>query len=728
MLGTLLDLALVLAGFTAIIVVHELGHFLAARWAGIRVLAFAVGFGPAVVSYRRGLGVRAGSSEREHQRLAASPEASAAISPTEYRLNLLPLGGYVKMLGQDDSDPAAVSDAPDSFQSAPVWKRMVVISAGVVFNVVLAAALFVAVFSRGLLVDRAVVGEVGPGSPAALAVAANAPALGVREAGLHPGDQILSANGRPMLSFHRLTVETALARPGRPVALEVRRAGLAEPLRFDITPREDANSRRLELGITPAYSGRVADPGPLPPAARARLEARLAELGLAGIKPGMHLVGVNGTAPDPVGAAEAGVSPYAIDRAANAPGAAGAPVRLTFATPDGATVEARVQPRAALQVAAFAAPGGSAGQVLTSAHLLGLTPVMSVDLLTDEGTHSGLRAGDIFARLGDLVWPSAAEGVAEVRRPVAGKERTSIRVVVSRALPGQAEARELIDLGDVKVHKGRIGFYPGHSAHTSNLLARWPRLSAAAVPGVDAADQRTDAPDVPAGARLVAVGGVPTATLADAREALRAALAAAVPDAAGTRTVPLDVALPAAAAAPGDVAAATVPMTLRVDDAGAARLASLRWVSPIAPGFFEPDQTLQRGDGVVAAIALGAEETRYAMLSTYITLARLFQGTVKVEHLNGPVGIAHVGTLLADRGLIWLLFFMAVVSVNLAVINFLPVPIVDGGHMVYLAYELLTGRRVSVLVQNIATMAGLAVVGTAFLVVTYNDLARLLGP
>ena len=63
------------------------------------------------------------------------------ISTTEYRLNALPLGGYVKMLGQDDMDPTAVSDAPDSYQNCPAFKRMVVISAGVVMNMVSAAAL-----------------------------------------------------------------------------------------------------------------------------------------------------------------------------------------------------------------------------------------------------------------------------------------------------------------------------------------------------------------------------------------------------------------------------------------------------------------------------------------------------------------------------------------------------------------------------------------------------------
>src|SRR5215471_12929355 len=105
-LGTAGDLVLVLLGFGLIVFLHELGHFLAARWAGIRVLAFAVGFGPALFSYRKGMGFQAGSGEAKYlEMLKAEKEGLQqrdvhAISPTEYRFNILPLGGYVKMLGQ----------------------------------------------------------------------------------------------------------------------------------------------------------------------------------------------------------------------------------------------------------------------------------------------------------------------------------------------------------------------------------------------------------------------------------------------------------------------------------------------------------------------------------------------------------------------------------------------------------------------------------------------------
>lgn len=104
---------------------------------------------------------------------------------------------------------------------------------------------------------------------------------------------------------------------------------------------------------------------------------------------------------------------------------------------------------------------------------------------------------------------------------------------------------------------------------------------------------------------------------------------------------------------------------------------------------------------------------------------RLFQGTVKVEHLKGPVGIAHLGTLVASQGTLKLMFFLGLVSVNLAVVNFLPLPIVDGGQFIFILYEQIKGKPVPMGVQNAATLAGLALIGCMFLIVTFNDIRGL---
>jgi regulator of sigma E protease len=98
-----------------------------------------------------------------------------------------------------------------------------------------------------------------------------------------------------------------------------------------------------------------------------------------------------------------------------------------------------------------------------------------------------------------------------------------------------------------------------------------------------------------------------------------------------------------------------------------------------------------------------------------------------VKRIRGPVGIVDIGTQVADRGVTYLVFFLGIISVNLAVINFLPIPIVDGGLFRVLVYEKLRGRPPSLAVQNAATIIGVTLIATVLLVVTWNDLARLVG-
>ena len=116
----LLSVLLVPLGIGLVIFVHELGHFLAARWAGIRADGFAIGMGPVVLSYRRGVGVRFGScdevvrarSGRLPIEMSDRELAEAGLGETEYSLRLLPIGGFVKMLGPEDGNPGATSNDP----------------------------------------------------------------------------------------------------------------------------------------------------------------------------------------------------------------------------------------------------------------------------------------------------------------------------------------------------------------------------------------------------------------------------------------------------------------------------------------------------------------------------------------------------------------------------------------------------------------------------------------
>lgn len=740
MLSSAFDLLLVILGFSLIIVVHELGHFIAARWAGIRVLAFAVGFGPALCSYRHGLGLRAGSSETEFRSLVKSgksPEVGGEISPTEYRLNVLPLGGYVKMLGQEDADPTAVSDASDSYQNCPTPKRMIVISAGVVMNLLLAAVLFCVVFLIGLKAEPARVGQVLPGSPAALALPASSDhTLGGTpiEPGLKSGDEILAIDGDTVDTFQDVSTAVVMAKGGRELSFLVRRSGHVDDLLFRVSPKEGREYRTLEIGIGPMRSTLLAGSSQDGPAAqRAEFERLAARFGVPELEPGDRLVEINGL---PV------ANVYALDHEAQRSG--GAPLAAVFERegPNARRVELTIDSVPSLQESTATLADG---RLVGLRHILGLLPVLRVDAVSKEGAGSGLLAGDVFARLGDAEYPSVYAGIAQVRAH-AGK---SVRVIVVRDLDGTSQE---VDLGDVPVsRKGTIGFEPGDTALHGTWITVWPGV----VNGSEfSADDQTPASPpllrdgwLP-GSRLISVNGQSVSDLADVRDALRtlANEPAAV--------VKLGYVLPVASAsnqkattqtsatsgpetidsAPAESLASTPsnipvgPVQFReftLDQSSQSSLGELTWVSALPTGMFELEQIVLQESNPIAGIGRGVERTRGVIVMTYLTFVRLFEGTVKVEHVKGPVGIAHIGTLLAGKGIAWLLFFLALISVNLAVINFLPIPITDGGHFLFLLYEQFSGKPPPVAVQNAAALVGLVLLGGVFLFVLVNDIMNL---
>jgi len=144
-----------------LVFIHELGHFLVAKWAGIRVDKFSLGFPPKIISKKWG--------------------------ETEYAIGAIPLGGYVKMAGENPGEES--TGEPYEFMSKPVWKRFLVIFAGPFMNFVLAALVLTGLyFFRGKEVQAVFIGEVSQDSPAAAA-------------GIEPGDRILTVDGVEINNF-----------------------------------------------------------------------------------------------------------------------------------------------------------------------------------------------------------------------------------------------------------------------------------------------------------------------------------------------------------------------------------------------------------------------------------------------------------------------------------------------------------------------------------------------
>ena len=155
------------------------------------------------------------------------------------------------------------------------------------------------------------------------------------------------------------------------------------------------------------------------------------------------------------------------------------------------------------------------------------------------------------------------------------------------------------------------------------------------------------------------------------------------------------------------------------------------WVGRIAfaPNLeVAPETQLLKGENALDAIRIGMYKTYYFILQVYQIMDRMiFSRSIGVENMSGPLGIVSIGGRIARAGLVEFLFFLAILSANLAVINFLPLPIVDGGLMVFLIIEKIKGSPVSLRVQVATQLIGLFLLVGAFLFVTYNYALRLWG-
>jgi len=116
------------------------------------------------------------------------------------------------------------------------------------------------------------------------------------------------------------------------------------------------------------------------------------------------------------------------------------------------------------------------------------------------------------------------------------------------------------------------------------------------------------------------------------------------------------------------------------------------WVDPLRGLLFRQKTFLRKAVSLGDAIALGYEETIESLLLIYRTLEKLGSGQVSPRNLVGPVGIIQAASQSASRGTGELLIFLCILSANLAILNFLPIPVLDGGHMVFLAYEWVRGK------------------------------------
>ena len=133
------------------------------------------------------------------------------------------------------------------------------------------------------------------------------------------------------------------------------------------------------------------------------------------------------------------------------------------------------------------------------------------------------------------------------------------------------------------------------------------------------------------------------------------------------------------------------------------------------------------GQGILGSMVYAGSETWSFTVLTVTSIAKMITGQMDTSNLAGPITIARLAGEVVQRGWDYYVRLIAMLSISLFLINLLPIPVLDGGHIVYGLIEMITRRKVSLRVQQIATMAGLAILGCLIILVLYNDAARLAG-
>ncbi len=705
--GTLWPLLEVLIALSVVILVHELGHFLAARIVGIKVERFALWIGPKLIGIKPG--------------------------ETEYCICAFPIGGYVKMLGQEDfapreeGDDAAANGAgdvdPRSYNAKSPGQRIFVISMGVVMNIILAAVLFMGLSMYGIDEPAPVIGEVQPAYPAARAAVAwdRQPPAGARGEDvnrLRPGDTIVSLDGSTVESFKSIRMASALADHGQQFAATVRRTAGGEEYTGTVTltavklPGAEAPAFGIaqEAGnVVAAIPGRKVS-SPFHP------DDRIVAIGRTEIAAARHEIiaaeeQLTDTSPVAV-VVERGGRRVTLTRR---PTPVFKPTAHLLA--DGTRLRGRF-----LDVGEYTGPAGTKyvadddellflgedGAVLTvpaadiaggatvqETAFLGMEPRVRVRGVIRSSLFSrspaeaaGIEPGDVVLEYGGRKDPTF-ETIREVTDEFAGK--TTSMTVLRRENGG--EYTETIDgvLPAEQDGGGLLGITRGLDvAHA--VAASVAEHSPAAKAGIKP------------GSTITAVNGRKVGGWREVFDAL-----------------------------------------VRVRNSGAAL--RLTWEyggeefgpEPVDLSTFRPDDyhlsvvstpalarmTVEiRHTNPLAALGWGARETAMFVVNSYASIRSIVTGSVSTRQVRGPVGIVAMAVGVASHGLVGLIYMMAFISTALAVFNFLPLPVLDGGHAALLLIEKISGRPLPLKVINAIQMTGVVLILSLLVLVTIQDCSR----
>ena len=703
-----------LIGLGVVVLVHEGGHCIAAKWAGIKVERFALGMGP------RLFGIQIGG--------------------TDYCFCAFPIGGYVKMLGQEDFGAVEEQDNVDerSFNSAPVNKRLVVISAGVVMNIILAAILFILLCMVGKDFPAPVVGGTVKGFPAATAAITwegQAPPQSenpnkddkTKWVGLQPGDKVLSVNGDKIETFLDFKMIAAFASSGKKYPVVFERTIDGKPYRgkaiIGLKQQEEIGVQAF--GISMPFSNVVAkNHGDI--------------IGKSPFQSGDKIVAVDGKNADflweieeLLGKHTSHPVKFTVDRDGKSIDVTISPQmfgpKRTYFTDDGrrhkGVIAADDPPEDGevleaineteskeIEVSsdqiAFRSKDGkiivlkrsevSGGAEISLLDILGMTPRLEVTGVDKGGYFSESPAGKAGIKVGDII--------------------------VSYGGKPNPTHQQFIDISSKLVKDG--------DSKTQIIVLRDGKTIT-----LDIAPKKSD------GRAINGVSMVPnmdTLVIANVRKNSLAAKAGLISNAEiiaiNKQRVHNWIDIVEALKKCNDK---ELEITAKL---GASE--KVYKLGKLTENEFNPDDYVFSFFGIatqfkqltvdivhrnpVSAIAWGVKQTYQQVLGVYLSLRGLVTGTVSTKAISGPVGIGSAAIRLARKSFMDLVYLMAILSTALAVFNFLPIPALDGGHAALMIIEKFRKKPLPLKLINTIQMIGFFLLIGLLLAVTLKDIMKLI--
>lgn len=677
-LGILTNLgyfAMGVAGLGLVIFIHELGHFLAAKACGVKCLRFYIGFNPPI---------KIGPWTISHFWKQQWGE-------TEYGIGVIPLGGYVQMLGQDDNPVAAEEELakakaegregqydPRDYRAKSVPQRMMIISAGVTFNVISGVIFAAIAYLIGVSYTPCDVRYAQPGGPA-------------WNAGIRPGDKILAvtpgAEPTETLRFRKdLTLAVVMNGDEKPMPIMIRRGD--ETLDFEVTPKKPFPKAEFPLlGISPEDTLKIAKPSPEyallagDPEWMKKLanEDLLVEVDGKPIKNQIEWQNILATRP-------------------------GETLKLKFNRAKDAADSAETS----YEIEVPPTPYRQTGLVME------MTPIQHVQAGSPAETQ-GLKVGDKIVAIGDV---KAADGYTLASRSAKYAGQT-VDVVVMR--DGE-EKTFLVPTRQPTQYNTQSGYGSelaidmlGVAYSLTNRVAEVLPGSAAESAGLQAGDEIRTLKLKPTDSQLEMDYGWPKEDkplkLIEDEIAWQDAFNAAF------QYLPAGVPVEVIFNREGSNDTKTVLLT-PVDSTD--QFIEHRYLVFVAPSPHYVSKSIGE------AISLGFQETGSGMGQVFMMLRKLVTGKVPLAGFGGPGTILFVASSESSQGIGRLLLFLTLISANLAVINFLPIPVLDGGHMVFLLYEGIMGKPLDEAWMMRLTFAGFAFVVLLMLCVIGLDINRFL--